>query len=1353
MPSANTRFAVLLFTDIVGSTELKAAHGVPAYKEALQRHNAHFERLARECHEITVLHNMGDGYFAEARSVTEAVRFALLFQSAMRDERWGEVCLATRLGIHAGEVTATDASGGSGIVAPAADLAARVMSLAHGGQILMTRFPFDEARHFLREHPTSAGKPAPRLCWLAHGLYLLKGRVEPMDIFEVGAEGLAPLSPPPDGEKAKRAIRPGEEETLGWRPALGLEIPGRPGWRLTERRGAGGFGEVWVGEQVKLRQQRAFKFCFDDERLRALKREVTLVRLLRTTLGEREDIVRFHDLKLDAPPFYLESDLAPHGNLLQWAEKQGGLAKIPLTQRLALVARTAIALAAAHSIGVLHKDIKPTNILIFDAADGTPHPRLVDFGIGTLADHGVLAEQGITTAGFTRATLLHSSGTPTYSPPEFIAGKPYTIQSDIYGLGVLLYQLIITDPTRPLAVGWERDISDPLLREDIALSVDGDPARRLPSAAELADRLQRLESRREDIIKQEQLAREAFARVEAERKLLESQQREQEERRRREEMERVLEVAKTAREQAEERNRELRALLAECARSDRLIAEEKLAAGLERDSFAYLARSCDYDQSSTLGAEKALAVLNRWWHPVPSEVLLGHSESVWNARFSSNGRLVLTVSQDRTAKVWDALNGSLVCILEGHMAPVWDGFFSSDGSRIVTGSDDNTVRVWDATTGCQLHTITGHKGPVTSVQFNREGTRLVTASHDLTARVWDVATGSQIARLGGHSEWVRSAQFSPDGSRIVTASDDRTVRVWEAETGQVIHQLMGHEAPVMGAQFSPDGVRIVSASHDLTARIWNADTGEPVATLAGHDGYVNVAQFSPDGEQVVTASEDKTARVWDAASGKHVATLNAHEDGVKNAEFSPDGSKVMTTAFSTHAIIWEVRGGKLAAVLSGHGGAVLNAHFGSDSASCVTASADKTVRLWKNVCTERVAIRVKHSREVRDGRFSPDGLRFVTASDDRTAAIWCANTGRKLITLQGHTRWVTAARFSPDGTKVATASEDLTVRIWDATAGSCCFQLTGHAGRLTDLQFDSSGDRLVTTSFDGNARIWNANDGSLEHILAGHGDRVNGAHITQDGKRIVTVSDDKAARVWDANSGELLLTLLGHDSSVKNGQFSPSGTMIVTASSDRTARIWDAVSGDLLRVLGGHKGPVRLAGFTKDETRVYTTSEDTIARVWNLTNGNNCFTLSGHRDLITCIEFSAQGERIVTGSTNGTAILWDGNSGQRIATLSGHGLGVTSVSFNPAGDRILTASADHSARIWALLPPRASAPPKWFSDFLRYLSQRRLNSDGVLERIKAEDWLLLRKQLRKCSVESDDQDSPYLQILQKFMAR
>jgi serine/threonine-protein kinase len=160
----------------------------------------------------------------------------------------------------------------------AIDLAARVMSLGLGGQILMTRTAFNDARQFLSAHP---GDPGAQLKWVAHGPYLFKGSEDPMDVFEVGLAGRSPLTPPPDSEKVRRALRAGDEETLGWRPAVGLAMPSSPLWIVEKKLGEGGFGEVWLARHSKAKTVRVFKFCFDSERLRALKREVALFRLLK----------------------------------------------------------------------------------------------------------------------------------------------------------------------------------------------------------------------------------------------------------------------------------------------------------------------------------------------------------------------------------------------------------------------------------------------------------------------------------------------------------------------------------------------------------------------------------------------------------------------------------------------------------------------------------------------------------------------------------------------------------------------------------------------------------------------------------------------------------------------------------------------------------------------------------------------------------------------------------------------------------------------------------------------------------------------------------------------------------------
>jgi serine/threonine protein kinase len=292
-------------------------------------------------------------------------------------------------------------------------------------------------------------------------------------------------------------------------------IPGRRHWRLQRRLGEGGHGEVWLGEHAKTHEQHVFKFARDAAALTALKREATLFRLFRESLGERDDLSPVLDWNFDEHPYFLESTFLPGGSLLDWCDRQGGAAAVPLDLRIELVAQVADALAAAHGIGVLHKDLKPGNVLLRTGGDAPPRACLTDFGSGRLLDPGQLEALGITRMGYTR-TLDEvggdsTSGTPLYLAPEVLSGHAPTIRSDIYALGVMLWQLVIGDLRRPISAGWERGVDDPLLREDIAACIDGEVSRRLDSAAELARRLRTLAPRRR--------AREAQAAEQAEHRL------------------------------------------------------------------------------------------------------------------------------------------------------------------------------------------------------------------------------------------------------------------------------------------------------------------------------------------------------------------------------------------------------------------------------------------------------------------------------------------------------------------------------------------------------------------------------------------------------------------------------------------------------------------------------------------------------------------------------------------------------------------------------------------------------------------------------------------------------------------
>lgn len=148
--------------------------------------------------------------------------------------------------------------------------------------------------------------------------------------------------------------------------------------------------------------------------------------------------------------------------------------------------------------------------------------------------------------------------------------------------------------------------------------------------------------------------------------------------------------------------------------------------------------------------------------------------------------------------------------------------FTGTGTMLVTASDDHTARLWNTTTGETLVTFTGHTDPVRSITLSADGTQVLTSSDDKTARLWDTATGEQLASFAGHENSVQSAAFSPDGHHVVTASLDKTARLWNAATGELLATLTGHEGSIHAAAFSPDGTQVVTASDDTTARLWNA---------------------------------------------------------------------------------------------------------------------------------------------------------------------------------------------------------------------------------------------------------------------------------------------------------------------------------------------------------------------------------------------------------------------------------------------------------------------------------------------------------------------------------------------------
>jgi serine/threonine protein kinase len=285
-----------------------------------------------------------------------------------------------------------------------------------------------------------------------------------------------------------------------WEPAADRLVPGTQ-WRLQTKIGEGGAGQVWLGRHDQLGESRVFKFCDSEEKARTLKRELTLFRLLKGRVGLNPHFIQIHDVSLDEPPWYLMMEHVPALDLTAWADRQpGGLAAVSEAVRLEIVIQAAEALQAAHEAGILHRDIKPGNLLVRNGAEESGlHVYITDFGIGQLIVDGLLRRE--TRMGFTRTVseLARTtvSGTLIYLAPEVMEGNEATVRSDVYSLGVVLWQLLIgnlhaaLDPT-----GWQTRIMDSHLQEDLARCLAGTPERRWSSAGEFAAQLRNLPARR-----------------------------------------------------------------------------------------------------------------------------------------------------------------------------------------------------------------------------------------------------------------------------------------------------------------------------------------------------------------------------------------------------------------------------------------------------------------------------------------------------------------------------------------------------------------------------------------------------------------------------------------------------------------------------------------------------------------------------------------------------------------------------------------------------------------------------------------------------------------------------------------
>jgi WD40 repeat protein/serine/threonine protein kinase len=1043
-------------------------------------------------------------------------------------------------------------------------------------------------------------------------------------------------------------------------------------YKLLEPIGEGGFGVVFMAEQ-----------------LRPVRRKVAL-KVLKPGMDTRQVIARFEAERqalalMDHPNIARIFD----GGTTPASPPHQGVAGgrpyfvmelvrgIPITdycdqnhftirERLGLFGNVCEAIQHAHQKGVIHRDIKPSNVMV-TLHDGTPVVKVIDFGIAK-ATGGQLTDKTL----FTNFAQL--IGTPMYMSPEQaqLSGLDMDTRSDIYSLGVLLYELLTGltpfDQARLETASYD-EIRRIILEEEPArpstrVSTLGQ-AGNTASARRKSDpqQLCRLFRGELDWIVMKALEKDRNRRYESAAAFAADVQRYLND-------EQVLahppstwyRVGKFVR-----RNR-VRVVTAASVALGLMLALGGLVTAVLVQSASNA--SIRVEQTQTKGAlareKKAHDELKRVVVEKEQDLYfqsIALAERQWAA---NNGRRAEELLADCRPELrgweWDYLKrlraGAIPPLR--HDAPVYGVAISPQGDRLATSDNKGGLTVWDARTLQRLWHTQAHRGVVWAVAVSPEGTRLATAGTDAEScvKVWDTASGRLLRALKGQpgERQATGVAFSPDGRRVAASLQSSSIRVWDAATGELVVTLPSHD--VWQLAVSGDGRQIASAPGDYVGSVWDVATGSVVLRLPGNQPAWCVA-YSPDGRWIAFGGgmharrDNGQIKIWDAKTGKERHTLHGHVAMVNAVSFSPDSKRV------------------------------------------VSASADQSIKLW-DVGTGRETLELRgHRNVVAVAAFGPDG-RLFSGGDDGTVMIWDGRPwhdgegGQELLTLSGHGETVAAVAFSPDGRLLASADCAGIVKLWPLWTRGEPRTLRGSSEGAYGLAFSPHGRHFAAAGGEGLLRIWEVATGrEVRDIQPESTTTAMSVAYSPDGRSLAFSGWGIGVDIRDVATGGSLHKLEAYRGSAPNAlAFHPNaGRFLVSAGDEGTVRVWDAADGRELRQLGPQRaGASRGVAFSRDGRLLAACGWDRAVHLWETANADPALwtpsdTLSDPTSAIECVAVSPDGRLVAWGGTDSILKVWD--RVRRVThTRHGHLGWLRSLAFSPDGRCIASGSQDTTVKLW-----------------------------------------------------------------------